>query len=107
MTSNDTIITKSHPRYAVMTSSCTPAASCTYPYVRIAVVELAPGFEGVITMISTRAKGVRRVVETWENLSCGGRKSAQGKAIARATDLADALNGVWGPAAQSAAQQRI
>lgn len=67
-------------------------ASCRGRYRRIGLLEVEDGVE-FVAMISERARGVLRIVKTWEKLSVGRTmKSAYGRALAEATRLADALN---------------
>jgi len=56
-------------------------------YRRIAVLEVERGFE-TVAMISTHARGVVRVVETWERLNCG---RTERDAYSRALRKAEAL----------------
>lgn len=58
-------------RYRLMTAAARMPANCWGRYARIGVVELEEGYEGYPSMISARARGVARVVETWERLYVG------------------------------------
>ncbi len=94
------------PRFITMTASCTPASSCNYPYRRHAVVELDPGFVGRPRQISDRARGIRRIIQRWENCCVGKtRYCASRVAATEAQDLCENLNGVWGSKAQAAAMR--
>ncbi len=87
-----------------MSASCTPASNCWGTYRRYAVVELEPGFIGWPHQISTRAKGVARIVALWENCCVGStRYCASNIAAVEAQDLCDDLNGRWGARAQAVA----
>ena len=60
---------------------------------KVAVVELEEGFDGVPSMISLRAQGVKRIVDIWRKLNVGktGRCAYQ-VALAEANEIADRLN---------------
>ena len=58
-------------RYIIMTASAQMPNSCRGIYRRVAVVELTPGFTKTPKMISERAIGIKRIVETWERLNVG------------------------------------
>lgn len=80
------------PRYIVLTAAAKMPSSCWGRYRRIAVVEL-DGTGVKPAMISERARGVRRIVETWERLHVGKTdRSAYSSAFAEATAKAAALN---------------
>ena len=67
-------------------------ASCKGHYRRCAVLEVDDGIDAV-SMISIRARGVRRVVRTWERRHAGKtRRCAFQRALAEARALAAALN---------------
>lgn len=69
-----------------------PAAARRYPYKRVAVLEVTPGTDSV-SMISTHARGVIRIVRTWERRSVGKtERCAYRRALADARALADELN---------------
>jgi len=56
-------------------------------YKRLAVLEVERGFDHV-AMISARARGVVRVVATWEKLNCGlTERCAYGRALQSARAL--------------------
>ncbi len=96
--------TQNSPRFIVMSAATTPSAKCWGTYRRYAVVELEPGFIGRPRQISTRARGVARIVETWENCCVGTtRHCSSARAAADAQDLCDDLNGRWGARAQAEA----
>jgi hypothetical protein len=82
------------PKYIVMHRTAHMPTSVKARYRRIGVVELAPGFEGEPSMLSPRAKGVVRIVETWERLHAGtyGPKTAFARALVEAEALAAKLN---------------
>ena len=56
--------------YIVQTAAAKMPTSCWGTSRRVAVLEVEDGVESV-AMISERAKGVVRVVETWERLNVG------------------------------------
>jgi hypothetical protein len=62
-------------RYCVQTATAAMPQSCWGRYGRVAVLEMEPDFEGWPAMISTRAKGVKRIVQLWDKLNVG--KTAQ------------------------------
>lgn len=81
-------------RYIVMTATAAMPNSVKAPYRRVAVVEL-DGSGIAPKMISTRARGVARIVQTWERVHAGYSQSdrtAYGRAYAEAAALASALN---------------
>ncbi len=56
------------------------------------MVELEPGYEGYPAMISARARGIKRVVGTWERLHCGKTdRCAYGRAYREAEALVSEL----------------
>ena len=59
------------PTYRIMTRTTRMPASCRGNYKKAALVELEPGFEGEPAMISTRARGVARIVELRDCLYAG------------------------------------
>ena len=79
-------------RYIVMTASAKMPSSCWGKYGRVAVVEVevsAPRPK----MISRRARGVVRIVETWERCFIGTTdRCAFYRAVAEAEELAARLN---------------
>lgn len=82
-------------QYIVMSASASMPSSCRGTYARVAVLEVEPG--ATPKMISTRARGVLRVVETWERLHCGkyagrGGRCAFSRALAAAEEMAAELN---------------
>jgi hypothetical protein len=90
--------------YIVMEASAKMPSSVRCPYKRIAVIEI----EDTVypKMISPRAKGVRRIVRTWERLNVGRNvRSAYTVAKAEADELCDQLNKA--EAAISAASARL
>jgi len=66
--------------------------SCWGIYRRVAVLEVEDGVERV-AMISERARGVVRVVTTWERCNVGtSSRCAFARALTEAEELANALN---------------
>jgi uncharacterized protein YbaA (DUF1428 family) len=61
------------------------------PYRRVAVLEVQDGIDNV-SMISSRARGVVRIVETWERCHARGKNTAFTRALAAAQELAAQLN---------------
>lgn len=79
--------------FIVRDASAKMPTSCKGRYRRVAVMEVERGT--IPRMISIRAKGVVRVVETWERLNVGRTdRCAFSRAMAEARALADSLNGV-------------
>jgi hypothetical protein len=77
--------------YIVKTAAAKMPSSCKGRYRRVAVMEVADGTEPA--MISERAKGVIRIVETWERLNEGRTdKCAYRRALAEANAMAERLN---------------
>ena len=77
--------------YVIRTSAAHMPNSCKGVYRRVAVLEVEDGV--VPKMISPRAKGVRRVVRTWERLNVGStERCAYRIALAQAEALAAELN---------------
>jgi hypothetical protein len=78
--------------YIVKCSAAKMPGTCWGIYRRIAVLEVEDGVESV-AMISPRARGCVRVVQTWERLNVGTTdRCAYQRAMVEAEDLADALN---------------
>jgi hypothetical protein len=73
--------------YIIKVSAAKMPQSCWGRYARIAVLEVEPGVDAA-SMISERARGVRRIVRTWERLNVG---STDRCAFARAEREAEAL----------------
>ena len=83
--------------YIIQTASAKMPNSCWGEYRRVAVIEVEDGVTSV-AMISKRAKGVIRVVETWEGLNVGTTKRcAYERALSAARILVRELNEGWGP----------
>jgi hypothetical protein len=83
--------TRSTPRYIVQTAAAPMPNSCWGVYRRVAVLEVEPGIERV-TMISDRARGVVRVVQTWEALNVGStERCAYERALRAAATLIEHL----------------
>lgn len=82
--------------HIVKSSAAAMPASCWGTYRRVAVLEEEIGPNGPVqpAMISDRARGVVRVVRTWERCSArGGDRTAFARAMREAEALAAALNG--------------
>lgn len=83
-------------KYIVMHASAKMPSSCWGTYRRVAVVELTDEYatEGKLpTMISARAIGVERLVETWEKRHVGKtERCAFRVALREAEEMADELN---------------
>lgn len=89
-------------KYIVMSSVAKMPLSCWGRYKRVAVVEvvLNNGEPVIPKMISTHARGVVKVVKTWERLNFGKtfyqanrlRKCAYEKALDEANEFAKQLN---------------
>jgi len=77
--------------YIVQHSSAKMPSSCKGQYRRVAILEVEEGVAQA-PMISERAKGVVRVVQTWENLSAKGTNTAFTRALAEATAKCEQLN---------------
>jgi len=79
-------------KFLVMDKAANMPSSCWGTYRRVAVVELEPGFDDYPKMISTRARGVKRVVKTWERRHVGTTsRCAFERALSEALDMARAL----------------
>jgi hypothetical protein len=80
--------------FVVKTSSASMPASCWGNYARVAILEVEDGLYGDdIKMISSRARGVVRVVATWEKLNVGKtERCAYDRAWVEATEIAEKLN---------------
>jgi ligand-binding sensor protein len=84
-------MTTSPSHYIVQTASAKCAAEFGR-YRRVAVLEVDADRTHV-SMISTHARGCRRIVETWERQHCGTTEHcAYTRACAEAHDLAARLN---------------
>jgi len=83
-------------RFAVLDKSAHMPSSCWGRYRRVGVVEVDPSIipdDVLPPMLSTRAKGVIRIVETWERLNHGKtERCAYRVALAEAEALAADLN---------------
>jgi hypothetical protein len=80
--------------YIVQTASAKMPTSVKAPYRRVAVLEVEPGITRV-ALISERARGVVRIVQTWERCHAGRRFSpntAYAKALREAEAQATTLN---------------
>jgi len=77
--------------YIVKTAAAKMPAKVKAPYRRVAVLEVTPG--AAPKMISARARGVVRVVQTWERQHVGlTDRCAYQRALAEAHALAARLN---------------
>jgi hypothetical protein len=82
--------------YIVQTASAKMPTSVKAPYRRVAVIQVEPGYTEV-SMISPRARGVVRIIDTWERLHAGrngGTGTAYARALRQARDLAHSLNSI-------------
>ena len=78
-------------RFVIQTAAAKMPISCWGKYRRVAVLEISSEIESA-KMISERAKGVVRVVQTWEKLNVGKTKAcAYQRALAEARALVNAL----------------
>lgn len=83
--------TETATEYVVKTAAAQMPGSCWGVYRRVAVLEVERGT--VPAMISERARGVVRVVETWEKLNVGKtERCAYRVALREAEELAARLN---------------
>lgn len=86
----DTLPRPTH--YIVADAAAQMPQSCWGVYRRVAILEVDQGLESV-AMISFRARGVVRVVRTWERLHVGStERCAYRLALREAEAEADALN---------------
>jgi hypothetical protein len=84
--------TREPKMFIVQTAAACMPNSCWGRYGRVAVLELEPGATSA-AMISERARGVRRVVETWERLNIGTTdRCAFARALTEAEAMAAKLN---------------
>lgn len=72
--------------YIVQTASAKMPSSCRGTYARVAVIEVDAGVKRV-SMISPRAKGVVRIVATWERRSVGKTKNCAFQRALRAAEM--------------------
>ena len=82
-------------RFTTQTASAKMPASCFGRYGRVAVIEIEDGLPADFqpAMISERARGVVRIVQTWEKCNIGKTdRCAFARARARAEALANKLN---------------
>lgn len=78
--------------YIVKDAAARMPSSCWGRYRRVAVLEVDEGVTDV-KMISDRARGVRRIVQTWERLNVGStERCAFQVALTKAKALAAELN---------------
>jgi len=79
--------------YIVQSATANMPSSCWGRYGRVAVLEVDSMMRTSVSMISERARGVIRVVRTWEKLNIGKtERCAFERAIAAAEELAQELN---------------
>lgn len=79
-------------QFIVQTAAACMPSSCWGRYRRVAVLEVQPGIE-TVSMISGRARGVIRIVKTWEKCNVGTtRRCMYEQAVQAAYDLAFELN---------------
>lgn len=79
-------------QYIVQSAAAKMPSKCKGRYARVAVLEVADGVERV-AMISERARGVLRIVRTWEKRNVGKtERGAYQRAVADAEALALKLN---------------
>ena len=81
--------------YIVQTATARMPNSCWGRYGRVAVLEIEKNLPTDYrpAMIAARAKGVVRIVETWERCNIGKtRRCSFRKALVEANDLAARLN---------------
>jgi hypothetical protein len=77
--------------FIVLDKAAKMPGNCWGRYRRVAVLEVQPG--ATPAMISARARGVIRVVATWEKLNVGlTERCAFERALSEAHDLARQLN---------------
>jgi len=77
--------------YVVKTACAKMPSSVKGTYRRVAVLEVDPGTEPI--MISERARGVRRIVHTWDRLNVGTTdRCAYRVALVEAEKMAADLN---------------
>lgn len=89
--------------YIVKHSAARMPGSCKGRYRHVAVMEIEPGT--VPAMISARARGVRRIVQTWDRCNVGQTdRCAFKRALAEADKLASQLNALDEHAADCVAQ---
>lgn len=78
--------------FIVQTAAAKMPSSCDGKYARIAVLE-CEHWQHAPKMISTHARGVVRIVETWERLNVGKtEKCAFRRALKKANELCAELN---------------
>lgn len=88
--------------YVVKDSAARMPGSCWGKYRRVAVMEVEPGT--VPAMISARARGVRRIVQTWDRMNVGQTdRCAFKRAVAEAGRLAAQMNAMDDYAAERVA----
>lgn len=89
----ETTSATSAPKFVVMQANACMPGNCWGRYKRVAVVEIADGFKGKPKMISSRARGVARVVALWDKRNVGKTdRCAFRQALAAAEALAARLN---------------
>jgi len=79
-------------QFIIQTAAAKMPQSCWGTYKRVAVLEVEDGVE-TVAMISSRARGVVEIVQTWEKLNVGSTSQcAFQKALAEAKELTAELN---------------
>ena len=79
-------------KFIIKSSKAKMPGTCWGVYARIAVLEVDADVD-TVSMISERARGVHRIVRTWESLNVGTTdRCAYARALAVAEELADRLN---------------
>ena len=78
--------------YIVMHRSTKMPTSVKAPYRKVAVVEISAEMTQEPSMISERARGVKRIVQVWDRLHAKGRNTAFRRALAEAEELARSLD---------------
>lgn len=88
--------------YIVKTSAARMPSTVKARYRHVAVMEVDP--DTVPSMISPRARGVRRIIQTWDRCHVGQTdRCAYRVALAEATALAERLNALDDYAAERVA----
>lgn len=77
--------------FIVQTATAKMPSTCKGRYRRVALIEVEVGYTEV-SMISPHARGVVRIVDTWERCHAGGIDTAYARALAEAKTMAAALN---------------
>ena len=82
-----------HPTHFIVQTAAAPMPnSCWGEYRRVAVLEVDAN-KNCVSMISERARGVKRIVRTWEKCNVGTtERCAYDRAVKAARELAASLN---------------